>query len=148
MKKALPKIVSFAAAVEAEHTSPDPAKLVSGRPVHTTRNYYVDAGQQFFSGVWSSTEGKWHIQYAEHEFCALLEGHVRLEGDDGSVTEFRAGDNFVIPAGFSGSWETVAACRKLYVIYVPASPQQKPRAAARKKRPSRKIAKSGQRRQR
>jgi uncharacterized cupin superfamily protein len=140
VKKAQPKIVSFASPVEAEHSSPDPAKLVSGRPVHTTRNHYADPAQQFFSGVWASTEGKWRIQYAEHEFCSLLEGHVRLEGDDGSVAEFHAGDNFVIPAGFSGTWETVAACRKLYVIYLPAAPQAKVRAAVRRKKPRRKSA--------
>jgi len=148
VKRALPKIVSFAMPVEAEHSSPDPAKLISGRPVHTASNYYTDAAQQFFSGVWSSTEGKWRIQYAEHEFCALLEGHVRLESDDGSATEFRAGDNFVIPAGFSGTWETVAACRKLYVIYLPAAPQARARAAVRKKKTRRKNSQSRPRRRR
>jgi uncharacterized cupin superfamily protein len=119
MKPDLPKIVSFATPVEAEHSAPDPQKLISGRPVHTTRNHYTDAAQQFFSGVWASTEGKWRVSYAEHEFCALLEGHVRIASDDGSVAEFHAGDSFVIPAGFCGTWETVTACRKLYVIYVP-----------------------------
>ena len=146
VKKTQPKIVSFAATVDAEHSSPDPAKLVAGRPVLTTLNHYADPAQQFFSGVWSSTEGKWRIQYAEHEFCALLEGQVRLEGEDGSVAEFRAGDSFVIPAGFNGTWETVVACRKLYVIYVPAPPQPKVRAATGKKNVRRKRAKTRARR--
>ena len=48
---------------------------------------------------WLGTEGKWRIQYGEHEFCSLLEGHVRLQSDDGSVVEFRAGDSFMIPSG-------------------------------------------------
>lgn len=121
MKPEVPKIVSFATPMAAEHSAPDPGKLVAGRPVLSTQNYYADADQQFFSGIWASTEGKWRVTYAEHEFCALLEGHVRIASDDGSVAEFRAGDSFVIPAGFRGTWETVAACRKLYVIYVPKS---------------------------
>ena len=121
MKPELPKIVSFATPVAAEHSAPDPEKLIAGRPVLTTQNHYADAAQQFFSGVWASTEGKWRVSYAEHEFCALLEGHVRIASDDGGVAEFRAGDSFVIPAGFRGTWETVTACRKLYVIYVPKS---------------------------
>lgn len=131
MKKNLPKIVSFASPVEAEHSAPDAAKVLAGRPVLTTRNYYADGPQQFFCGIWSSTEGKWRVNYSEHEFCSLLEGSVRLVSDDGSVAEFQAGGSFVIPAGFRGTWETLAACRKLYAIYVPAAPK------ARRARPAR-----------
>ena len=140
--KKMPKIVSFAEPVEAEHSAPDPAKLLAGRPVHTTRNHYADGAQQFFSGIWSSTEGKWRVQYGEHEFCSLLEGHVRLQSDDGSVVEFHAGDSFVIPAGFTGTWETVQAVRKLYVIYVPAAAKlkAKPRRKAAVRAPKKKIA--------
>lgn len=31
------------------------------------------------------------------------------------------GDQFVIPAGFVGEWETLTPCRKLYVIFEPAA---------------------------
>lgn len=134
MSKEVPKIVSFAQPVAAEHSSPDPAKLLAGRPVLTTRNYYADGPQQFFCGIWSSTEGKWQVSYSEHEFCSLLEGRVRLESDDGSLSEFVAGDSFVIPAGFSGTWETVAPCRKLYAIYLPEAARPKRRRAARSKK--------------
>jgi len=122
MNPPLPKIVSFASEVAAEHSSPDASRLVAGHPVVTTRNYYADSTGQFFSGVWSSTEGKWRVSYSEHEFCSLLAGRVRLVSDDGSVSEFGAGDSFVIPAGFAGTWETLAACRKLYAIFLPAAP--------------------------
>jgi uncharacterized cupin superfamily protein len=139
MSKVLPRIVAFSSTVAAEHSSPDPARVLAGRPVLTTRNYYADAAQQFFSGVWSSTTGKWRVSYGEHEFCSMLEGRVRLVSDDGSVAEFGAGDSFVIPAGFNGTWETLIACRKLYVIYVPAAPEVKRRrrAAARKSKTAR-----------
>lgn len=133
MHKPVPKIVSFASSVAAEHSAPDAARLLSGRPVFTTHNHYADAEQRFFSGVWASTTGKWRVSYAEHEFCSMLEGRARLVSDDGSVVEFAAGDHFVIPAGFSGTWETLAACRKLYVIYLPPKPQPAARRVARKK---------------
>ena len=134
MSQELPKIVSFSSPVVAERSAPDPARVLAGRPMLTTENHYADAAQQFFSGVWSSTEGKWRVTYAEHEFCSLLEGRVRLVSDDGSVWDFAAGDSFVIPAGFSGTWETLAACRKLFVIYVPPAQQAgRKRAAAAKK---------------
>ena len=132
MRKPVPKIVSFAASVAAEHSAPDAARLLSGRPVFTTHNHYTDAEQRFFSGVWASTEGKWRVSYAEHEFCSMLEGRARLVSDDGSVADFATGDHFVIPAGFSGTWETLAPCRKLYVIYLPPKPQPLARRAASK----------------
>lgn len=131
MLKSVPKIVSFASSVAAEHSAPDATRLLVGRPVFTTHNHYADAEQRFFSGVWASTPGKWRVSYAEHEFCSMQEGRARVVSDDGSVCEFAAGDHFVIPAGFSGTWETLAACRKLYVIYLPPKPQ--PRRVARKK---------------
>jgi uncharacterized cupin superfamily protein len=134
MRKNLPKIVSFASPIEDEHSAPDAGKVLAGRPVLTTRNYYADGSQQFFCGVWSSTEGRWRVSYSEHEFCSLLEGHVRLVSDDGSVSDFQAGDSFVIPAGFSGTWETLTACRKLYAIYVPAAPKPKRARPARSKK--------------
>lgn len=31
-----------------------------------------------------------------------------------------AGDQFVIPAGFRGTWETIETCRKIYVIFEPS----------------------------
>lgn len=134
VKKELPKIISFASPIEAEHSAPDPGKVLAGRPVLTTRNFYADGPQQFFCGIWSSTEGKWRVSYVEHEFCSLIEGRIRLVSDDGSVSEFKAGDSFVIPAGYSGTWETVAACRKLYAIYLPAEPEPKRRRPTRSKK--------------
>ena len=40
----------------------------------------------------------------------------RLSDEAGRSREFRVGDSFVIPAGFRGIWETLASCRKHYVI--------------------------------
>ena len=62
---------------------------------------------QFFSGIWESSPGKWRVSYAENEFCGILSGRVVLTGADGKAQEFKAGDAFIIPAGFEGTWETV-----------------------------------------
>jgi uncharacterized cupin superfamily protein len=93
------------------------AKLVSGTPRTSVANHYSDATQRFHCGSWGSTPGKWRVSYTEHEFCYLLEGRVRLTADDGSALEFRAGDAFVVPAGWSGTWETLETTRKHYAIY-------------------------------
>lgn len=116
-----PRIIDFRGAVAVADTPIEPAKVVAGHPLTCTDNRYSDASGQFHCGVWSSSPGTWRVHYQEHEFCCLLEGHIRLTGDDGSMREFSAGDAFVIPAGFAGTWETVQATRKYYALYEPTS---------------------------
>ena len=41
---------------------------------------------------------------------------MRLTASDGTACEFAAGDAFVVPAGFTGTWETLEPARKHYVI--------------------------------
>ena len=56
------------------------------------------------------------------EVCVLLEGRVALVDEDGGRREFAAGDSFVIPRSFSGTWETIERSRKIFVaIDTPAS---------------------------
>jgi uncharacterized cupin superfamily protein len=94
-----------------------PATVLAGDPLTRTLNYYTDPTSCFFAGVWESSPGKWRVSYTENEFVALLGGKVVLTADDGRAETFGAGDAFVIPAGFSGTWETVEPVRKLYAIY-------------------------------
>ena len=42
-----------------------------------------------------------------------------IRDQDGNAKTVRAGDRFVIPSGFSGTWEVLEACRKVYVIFEP-----------------------------
>ena len=113
------RIVSFRDPVATSESTPEADRLISGTPRQRVSNHYADATNQFFSGVWSSTRGKWRVSYTEHEFCHLLAGRIALTNASGECSEFGAGDTFVIPAGFSGTWETLEDCRKLYVIFEP-----------------------------
>ena len=61
--------------------------------------------------------GKWRVRYTEHELCVLIEGRVRLESVSGEKHELRAGDAFVVPAGFRGHWEVAEPCKKWYAIF-------------------------------
>jgi uncharacterized protein len=113
---ALPSLIDFRGyAPTAAPLAPE--KILSGEPKPTIDHRYSDPSQQFHCGVWASEPGSWRIRYTEHEFCYLLEGRVRLTADSGEVREFSAGDAFVIPAGFEGTWETLTACRKHYAIF-------------------------------
>jgi len=97
----------------------DPETLLDGDPQLTVWNHYSDGTQQFHAGVWAATRGTWRVRYTEHEFCHILSGRVVIASEAERV-EFGAGDSFVVPAGFVGTWEVVADCRKLYALFEPA----------------------------
>jgi uncharacterized cupin superfamily protein len=115
-----PGIIDFstAAAVE-EDSGPAPDRLIAGNPVQSVRNVFTDATGQFFVGTWSSTPGLWRIRYTESEFCHLLAGAVRLTDTQGRSWSFSAGASFVVPAGFTGTWEVLEPASKLYAIFEP-----------------------------
>ncbi len=110
-------IVRLDAPREAEVSTPEPARLVAGQPVQRLWNYYADPSGQFFAGRWGATRGSWRVRYTEHELCVLTAGRVRLVADSGASETFGPGDAFVIPAGFSGVWEVLEDCVKLYAIF-------------------------------
>jgi len=113
----VPGIVDFRGPASAEESAPAADAVISGEPRTAVRNHYADPSSQFFAGDWSSSVGKWRVRYSGHEFCHLLEGEVVLASDDGREWRFGPGDAWVIPAGFSGTWETVRAARKRYAIF-------------------------------
>jgi uncharacterized protein len=112
-----PQIIDFTAAQPAESSAPAADRLLSGDPRQTITNYFADATQQFFAGIWSSTAGKWRIRYSESEFCCLTRGRVALENAAGERWEFGPGAGFVVPAGFEGTWEVMEPCTKFYAIF-------------------------------
>jgi uncharacterized cupin superfamily protein len=117
------RIISFSESIEPEISSPAPDRLIAGQPQQRIWNYFADPTGQFFTGRWSSTRGKWHVRYTENELCMLTEGCVRITGSDGRVCEYRAGEAFMIPAGFEGTWEVVEDCTKLYAIFEATAPR-------------------------
>ena len=98
----------------AEITRPDPAKLVSGDPVHTTWN--VEDRDGLYCGVWQSTPGAWRVSYAEWEYVHILAGHSVLTDMEGVATVLRAGDSYIIRPGFEGIWTVIETTLKDYVI--------------------------------
>jgi len=101
-------------AAPAETERPDPAKVVSGDPVHTTWNIEDSAG--LYCGLWQSTPGAWRVAYSEWEYIRILSGHSILHDANGAQTILRAGDSYIIRPGFTGVWEVVETTLKEYVI--------------------------------
>jgi uncharacterized cupin superfamily protein len=82
-----------------------------------TFNHYTDPSEQFFAGIWQSSVGAKNVNYTEEEVCVILEGRVRLTDLNGNSKEFGTGSIFAVPAGFKGTWETIEAVKKVYVIW-------------------------------
>lgn len=96
-------------------------RVLDGAPVQSTWLEYADPAGSFFVGRWRCTPGRWRIAYSEQEYCQLLSGVSIITPDDGAPVTLRAGDGFVIPAGFRGTWEVVETTTKRFVIHEPAS---------------------------
>jgi hypothetical protein len=109
-------IVRLDGEVDPEPSEPPAERLLAGNPQLQMRNYFTDTSQQFFAGRWSATRGKWRVRYTENELCVMTAGTVVIESASGERSTFRAGDAFVIPAGFTGSWEVLEDCTKIYAI--------------------------------
>lgn len=97
---------------------PTDEMLVSGDPRQKVQIYFSHEGGRLRSGVWESEVGAYRVQFGptKHEFFQLTEGRVRIHAASGSVTEYAAGENCVIPANFSGVFEIVEKARKHFVI--------------------------------
>ena len=101
---------------KAEKSAVAAERVVSGKPTTTARNDFSNAKGRFHCGVWTSSKGAWKVNYGEDEFVVLLAGSVKLTAKDGSSRTYKAGDAFVIPKGFKGTWESLEAVRKYYAI--------------------------------
>jgi uncharacterized cupin superfamily protein len=84
---------------------------------------FLSSDKQFDAGIYRSGEVRAEINepYGVHEYMHFLEGGVTLTSSDGTVTEVSAGDSVVIPAEWTGIWDT-RGYTKIYVIYSPGGP--------------------------
>ena len=97
-------------------------KLLQGNPKQTVWLDYTDVSGKFMAGIWHSERGRWRILYTEEEYCRVLEGVSVIADQAGAAVTVRAGEEFVIPAGFVGTWEVLEPTRKRFVIYEPGTP--------------------------
>lgn len=118
------KVIAFATSSAASSTyRPAPERILAGDPAQTATLHFTSEDGRFSAGTWGAERGTWRVVFTESEFCHLLEGVIVVIDEAGERTTFRAGDAFVSPAGFTGTWEIVEPARKLFAFYeVPAAP--------------------------
>ena len=107
-----------------ESIMPDASKIIAGHPLQHLWIQYMNADGSYLVGEWTCEPGAWTVRYGanENEFCHIHEGQVRLTQDNGTTTDFVAGDRMVIPPGFVGVWECVTFTRKTFVLFDPQLP--------------------------
>lgn len=101
-------------ATPPELSRPDPSKVISGDPVHSTWN--IEESDGLYCGLWQSTPGKWRVSYTEWEYVYIQSGRSILTDQMGTATQLGAGDRFIIRPGFEGTWEVLETTLKDYVI--------------------------------
>ncbi|URI07319.1 cupin domain-containing protein [Aquincola tertiaricarbonis] len=99
----------------------DPARRVAGDPLQRLWIEHQDPSGRFMTGTWWSEPGEWTVRYTETEYCRLLEGRIELIDEAGGVATFKAGDEFVVAAGFTGRWRVVHTALKRFALYEPAA---------------------------
>lgn len=100
--------------ITPEVTRLDPARVISGDPVHTSWSHFDSDG--IIYGIWESTPGKWHTSKDKHEYCHILSGRGIVTDAEGNEFSISAGDSFVLKPGFKGTWEALETMRKEYVV--------------------------------
>ena len=88
----------------------------------TVHEWYQDKTGTLSAGFWASGAAVLEVNYEEDEFCVILEGTVELTDASGHHETYKAGDSFVIPSGFTGTWKNVTPVRKFYVVHLPKAP--------------------------
>lgn len=117
--------VKMSAAQIAGDLFKDYEPVVTERNGNTTHDVevFLSSNKQFDAGMYKSGAVRAEINepYGVHEYMHFLEGGVTLTSSDGTVTEITAGDSVVIPAEWTGVWDT-QGYTKIYVIYSPDGP--------------------------
>ena len=91
--------------------------VLQGTPSETCVDVFDAANARFACGVWQCTPGVVAMaNWPYDEFCILLTGRVVITPQNGAAQEYAQGDAFVIPKGFTGTWDIRETVRKYYAI--------------------------------
>ena len=97
---AAPPIVAIDSATPAKKMKVKAPNLHVGETIVFKDKYPGNVTVQI--GVWEADQYAYHIKnYPWTEYVLMINGRVVITNDDGTQNEFRAGDTFVIPKGFS-----------------------------------------------
>ena len=93
-----------------------PEDVIDGN--HRPRGEVLHYGDQLIVEVYEDdpTTLQFDEPFLFDEFVTVLSGKVILKGADGVSQEFVAGESFVVPKGFTGTYQMLGNFRELIVI--------------------------------
>ena len=81
------------------------------------RGHVFYSGDEFVVEVWDADASKLALgDFPYDEFVLILSGKLVLTDDQGTMTEYSAGESLVVPKGFKGTWEMIGNYREVVVI--------------------------------
>ena len=84
---------------------------------HQPRGEVLYYGEQLIMEVYEDGPATFRFDpFIFDEFVLVLNGKLILTGTDGVSQEYIAGDSFVVPKGFAGTWKMLGNYRELVVI--------------------------------
>ncbi|MCZ9885124.1 cupin domain-containing protein [Arthrobacter sp. B2a2-09] len=101
----------------ARSAIPDPASYdAHSEDWQELEHLSVELAEDSMGGLWEGTAGSVFFEaWPYTEFCVMIEGHVAIYDHQYRRKDFRAGDAFIVPKGFRGTWTTVTPSRKYFV---------------------------------
>ena len=96
---------------------PDPADYDRVSDGWSEKEYRaIELAEDSLGGLWEGQPGSVFFEsWPYTEFCVMISGRVAVIDADGARREFGAGEAFVVPRGFRGTWETVEPSVKYFV---------------------------------
>ena len=94
----------------------DPGDVLEG--AHQPRGEILHFGDQLVVEVYEDDSATFRFDEPFHydEYARILSGELILTGSDGDVQEFITGDSFVVPKGWTGTWQMIGPYREIIVI--------------------------------
>ena len=104
------------AAADLSESDPNDSNVVSEAPIENSSHVFHMG--KIMVAVYEAAPGKVHIDDAKFdEFVQILEGRLILTPDGGDESyEYKTGDSFVVPKGYTGTWHMPEKYRELIVI--------------------------------
>lgn len=94
--------------------------LLEGDPSESGHTFFTNAQGNVTAGVWECTPCKERFdRYGVDELCTILSGSVTVTDADGNAETFGAGDSFLMPQDFRGTWHITETLKKFWMIVAP-----------------------------
>jgi uncharacterized cupin superfamily protein len=108
-----PVTVSGLDALELVDAPIEPSWILAGNPVARSAVHSRSDDDSATTSVWECTAGSFRWHFGWEETVLILEGSVRVTGEDGSVQVLKAGDIGYFAGGTWATWEIDDYVRKL-----------------------------------